>query len=124
MEIVMNTSAHRQSYSLYPYKTDAQIQAEFADLVLRACNGDRRAVGAIYVAFGPVLLRKARSVMGPFKEDAEDVVQDFFVSVLEGRSVYVPAQGYAIRWMCGVVLAMAKTYRKEREREWDVEHEP
>src|SRR5258708_40221934 len=67
MEIVMNTSNSRQSYSLYPHKTDAQIQAEFADLVVRACKGDRRAVGAIYVAFGPVLLREARSVMGGFK---------------------------------------------------------
>src|SRR5258708_21795012 len=124
MEIVMNTSNSRQSYSLYPHKTDAQIQAEFADLVVRACKGDRRAVGAIYVAFGPVLLREARSVMGRFKQDAEDVVQDFFVSLLEGRSVYVPAHGYATRWMCGVVRAMAKTYGKEREREWGIGHEP
>src|SRR5260370_35690055 len=108
MEIVMNTSNSRQSYSLYPHKTDAQIQAEFADLVVRACKGDRRAVGAIYVAFGPVLLREARSVMGGFKQDAEDVVQDFFVSLLEGRSVYGPSPGYAPRWMVGLVLAMAK----------------
>ncbi len=118
MEIVMNTSNSRQShFSLYPQKTDAQIQAEFADLVMRACRGDRRAIGAIYVAFGPVLLREARSVMGAFKQDAEEVVQDFFVSLLEGRSLYVPAQGYATRWMCGVVRAMAKT-------QWAIEPEP
>jgi DNA-directed RNA polymerase specialized sigma24 family protein len=124
MEIVMNTSNHRQSYSLYPHKTDAQIQAEFADLVVRACKGDRRAVGAIYIAFGPVLLREARSVMGPFKQDAEDVVQDFFDAVLAGRAVYEPTGGHATHWMRGLIRAIARTYCKDREREWDLESEP
>ena len=121
----MNTTTNRNAhYCPNPQNADAQVQAEFADLVVRATQGDRRAVGAIAAAFGPVLLREARAVLGPFKQDDEDVVQDFFLSLLDGRLRYVPPQGRAAEWMCGVVRAMAKTYRKEREREWDIEGEP
>src|SRR5260370_7045477 len=95
MEIVMNTSNSRQSYSLYPHKTDAQIQAEFADLVVRACKGDRRAVGAIYVAFGPVLLREPRSVMGGFNQDPEDVCQPSFSSLLHVPPASFPPHPHA-----------------------------
>ncbi|HEV3189103.1 MAG TPA: hypothetical protein VGY54_01330 [Polyangiaceae bacterium] len=121
----MNQSNRRPlSFSRYPHRTDADIQAEFDDLMVLACDGDPRAVGAVYVGFGPVLLREARSVMGRFKQDAEDVVQDFFDAVLAGRAVYEPTDGHATHWMRGLVRAIARTYCKEREREWDIESEP
>jgi hypothetical protein len=48
----------------------------FEDLVLRAAQGDRRALGAIAIAFGPKLLKEAELCLrGEFV--AEDVLQDF-----------------------------------------------
>jgi len=113
------------SLSFHPLpKTDAQLQDELDVLVLRAAQGDDRAIAAIAVAFGPTLLREASAVLGDFEDEATDVLQDFLVLLLERRSRFTPAQGRAIPWMCGLVRAMARKHRSEREREWGVESEP
>jgi len=51
---------------------------------------------------------------GPLAHEAEDVVQDFSVSLLEGDQVVMPSRGRAVSWMRGVVRAMA------RKREGDL----
>ena len=38
--------------------SDAQVQDEFDDLVMRASEGDSRAIASIAVALGPMLRRK------------------------------------------------------------------
>jgi DNA-directed RNA polymerase specialized sigma24 family protein len=98
---------------------DAQVIAEFDQLVRHAAAGDRRAIGAIAIAFGPKLLHEARAVLGRrFEEEADDVLQDFFAWMLEGSSRFQPAHGRAIPWMCGVVRAIARKARGDRKREW------
>lgn len=93
-------------------------------LVLRATHGDTRALGAIAIACSPALLEEARAVMGDFEADAGDVLQDFFLALLEGRSRFTPAHGRAIAWMCGIIRAMARKYRAEREVEWTGKDDP
>ena len=105
-------------------KTDAQLQDELDVLVNRAAHGDGRAIASIAIAFGPMLLQEASAVLGDFEDEAADVLQDFLVLLLERRSRFTPSQGRAIPWMCGLVRAMARKYRAEREREWEVESEP
>jgi DNA-directed RNA polymerase specialized sigma24 family protein len=97
---------------------DAQRLDEFDDLVLRASQGDRRAITAVAVAFDTQLRREARAVMGRFKQDADDVVQDFYLALLEGRSRFHPERGRAIPWMIGIVRATARKYRGDRQRDW------
>jgi DNA-directed RNA polymerase specialized sigma24 family protein len=94
---------------------DTQLQTDFDDLVLRACQGDRRAIGAIAIAFGPMLLGQAKSCLRGYEDEAADVLQDFFLSLLERRSRFTPAQGHAIPWMCEAVRALAR----ERNPDWD-----
>jgi DNA-directed RNA polymerase specialized sigma24 family protein len=108
-----------------PHATDAQQQADLDDLVRRASEGDRRAIGAIGIAFGPALLAEIRKHLGPFTQDAGDVLQDFFVAMLEGTSRFLPERDRAIPWMFGILRAMARTHASHRAREWDLgEGEP
>jgi hypothetical protein len=95
--------------------TAAQNQTAFDDLVLRASQGDRRAIGAVAVAFGPRLLEEAKACLGDYEHEAEDVLQDFFLALLERRSRFAPAQGRAIPWMCEAVRALARA----RNPDWD-----
>jgi DNA-directed RNA polymerase specialized sigma24 family protein len=62
--------------------------------------------------------------MGDFAHEAEDVLQDFLLSLLERQSRFTPAQGRAIPWMCGLVRSMAGRRRAEREQEWGRIPEP
>ena len=117
----MKMNHHNQQFSNPNHlETDAQPPIDFDDLVLRATHGDSRALAAIAVVLGPVLLDEARSVMGAFKQDAEDVLQDFFLFLYEGRSPFLLTHGNALPWMRRTIRAMARTHRVEREREWGV----
>jgi hypothetical protein len=103
-------------------KTDTRILDDFDDLVLRGCNGDARAVGAIAMAVGPRLLREAIDELGfDFADDGGDVLQDFFVAMLEGRCRFVPAHERAGPWMNRVVRAIARAHRDGRERDWGID---
>jgi DNA-directed RNA polymerase specialized sigma24 family protein len=117
----MKTSIDRNAHVS---QTDAQRLADLDALVARASRGDRRAIGAIAIAFGPRLLSEAQAVMGPFEQDADDVLQDFLLALLEGRNRFVPDPARAIPWMVGIVRATARKYRADREREWRTDREP
>ncbi len=99
------------------------LEAEFDHLVMLASRGDRRAIGAIAVAIGPTLLAAARTGLGGFGQEAEDVLQDFFISLLEGRWRFTPGHGRAMQWMCGVVTGIAHLRRCELERSWGTDRE-
>jgi hypothetical protein len=105
--------------------TDDPIRDEFDDLVLNACRGDSRAIAAIAIAIGPTLLAEAKSVLGEFDRDAEEVLDDFLLRLLERRLRFVPAHGRAMPWMCRMIHLIARRHRRERERDWaaDMEHE-
>jgi DNA-directed RNA polymerase specialized sigma24 family protein len=118
-----NTTA-KPLYLLQTPKTDEEVLAEIADTVCRASRGDRDAIGTIAILSGSILLDEARNVMGSLADEAADVLQDFLLSLLEGRSPFTPAQGRAIPWMCGVVRAIARRRRAEREREWGTDPDP
>jgi len=113
----MKTAAH--SLPLSSIHTCAlhlpDVQAEFDDLVMRAADGDRRAIGAIAVALGPMLLVEARAALGRYADEDADVLQDFFLFLLERRLPFRLAHGYAVPWMCRTIRAIAQT-RKHRVR--------
>jgi DNA-directed RNA polymerase specialized sigma24 family protein len=117
----MKTNRNTSFFTTHNAQTDAQVQADFDDLAMRATHGDKRALGAIAIVFGPTLLEEARAVMGDFEQEAPDVLQDFFLALLEGRSRFTPAQGRAIAWMCGIIRAMARKHRAECERRWGID---
>jgi hypothetical protein len=84
------------------------------DLVRRAFESDRQAIGAIAISYGPRLLEEARACLPGLEHEADDVLQDFLLALLERRSRIAPAHGYAIEWLCEAVRALAR----QRKREW------
>jgi|CZKU01.1.fsa_nt_gi DNA-directed RNA polymerase specialized sigma24 family protein len=92
---------------------DTQLQEDFDDLVERAADGDSRAVGAIAIALGPSLLEEARAAMKGL-DGADDVVQDFFVFLLERRSPFIRAYGPAREWLHTMVRIIARRRRREQ----------
>jgi hypothetical protein len=84
----------------------------FDDMVFQASRGDRRAIGALAIAFTPSLLAEARAILAPEgrAHAAGDAVQDFLLSLAEGENVFLPCEGRAVAWMKGVVRAIARTY--------------
>jgi hypothetical protein len=96
-------------------ESDTQIEDDFDDLVTLAARGNSRAVGAIAVALGPMILEEARVVLGEYADEDIEVLQDFLVFLLDARSPFRPAHGRAIPWMCRVVRAIAQTRLKRNE---------
>jgi hypothetical protein len=95
---------------------DEQLQDEFDELVMKASRGDRRAIGSIAVALGPMLLKEARGFLGRYAEEDEDVLQDLLVFLLEQRSPFRPERGRAVVWLRRLVRAIAQTRREENGR--------
>jgi DNA-directed RNA polymerase specialized sigma24 family protein len=82
-----------------------------SDLVMRATRGDRRALGAIATTFGLLLVEEARAALNG-SGGAEDVVQDFFVCILEQKAQFTPDDGPGVAWLCRTVRQMALRQRK------------
>lgn len=106
-----------QSHSTHSTSTVGQVN-DITDLVCRAAEGDRRAIGAIAIALGHELLAVARSIV-KHREDAEDVLQDFFVVLCTGRAArFPPAPGRGLEWMEGLLGRMARMSHEQRAAEW------
>ena len=89
-------------------------EEDFADVICAATRGDLHAVDAIADAYYPMLLAQALEVLGTWQQaDAEDVVQDFLLSLSEGRNRFLPKRHYAPAWMARIVRAIAQTRRHE-----------
>ena len=90
----------------------------FSDLVHRAAEGDTRAIGVIAIGMGPALLACARSVV-QHREDAEDLLQDFYEILLTGRAArFPPKPGRGLDWLEGLMRSMARVRREERATDW------
>jgi DNA-directed RNA polymerase specialized sigma24 family protein len=118
------TAIHNKAISSIHPQNDARRLDDFDDLVALATQGDRRAIGAIAIAMSPTLLEEARGLMGEFEDEAGDVLQDFFVWMLEGRTRFTPARGRALPWMCGIIRAMARRRRAQCEKRWGIAGDP
>lgn len=65
---------------------EADLLDQGDQLVVVATRGDRRAVGAIAIAFGPTLNAEARKALGPtWEQESADVLQEFFLALCEVR---------------------------------------
>ncbi|MGH7437695.1 MAG: RNA polymerase sigma factor [Polyangiaceae bacterium] len=94
---------------------EEQHRADFRDLVARASRGDRNAVWAIYIAFDDEIREHARAALGPYAVDDEDVLQDFLVTLLEGRAPYLQEQGAPRKWIRRTVRVLAERHRARRD---------
>jgi DNA-directed RNA polymerase specialized sigma24 family protein len=113
----MKTATTLKLVSTTTLTPDDPLLQDLDDLVARASRGDRRAIGALAVAFGPALRGEARQALGKAAPDADDLLQELYVFLLEARIPYLPGYGRAIQWICGVIRVLADRWRDRRRRE-------
>src|SRR5258708_29265552 len=113
-------SIHVRSHEANPIRPDSggsRTHADRDDLLESALRGSPLAAAEIAAAYGALLRLEAEAVLGgALAHEAEDVVQDFFVSLLEADQDLMPARGRALSWMRGVVRAMARRRKSDRWR--------
>jgi len=79
---------------------DSQLEGDLDMLVHRASLGDRRAIGAIAVAYGATLLACARLALGAERaREDEDVLQDLLVCMTHAKLPFVPGRDRALAWL-------------------------
>ena len=90
-----------------PAATDAQL---FATAVRRP-----EVLGTLFDRHAPALLRYLTRRLGPV--DAEDVLGDLFVVVVERRASFDPSATSALPWLFGIASRLvARRYRDETRR--------
>jgi DNA-directed RNA polymerase specialized sigma24 family protein len=78
----------------------SQLRDRFTNLLVRAVQGDRRAIGAIAASYGPWLLKEARDALGPERaSEDEDVLQDLLVGMTHGTFEFVPGRDESHAWL-------------------------
>jgi hypothetical protein len=65
--------------------TQAHPPLDLDDVIRRAFEGDRDALAIMFRELRPRLIREARITLGDLDHEADDVVQDLAVAILEGR---------------------------------------
>jgi hypothetical protein len=112
--------SHRNSPIKYIYlATDLELIDSLDDLVRDAAAGHYDSIGAIAVAFAPILLEVARAELGPmFEQDAGDVLHRFHWALLQRELTFPLIRGSAIPWMKRMVRSFAKDHLKSRGPGW------
>jgi hypothetical protein len=99
--------------------TDTELLDELDQLVADATAGNAHAVGAIAIAFGPLLLQEIHGALGAlYRQDAGEVLQQFLLSLTEARLVMPPIRGGALPWMKRTVRSMAREHLRQRSGDW------
>jgi hypothetical protein len=99
---------------------------EFDALVLNAARGDRRAIGALAVGYGPTLLKQAREALGRSRvQQDEDLLQDLFVGMTQASFNFVPGRDQGPAWLQTQLRILAGASRTDlivaRATDGDVE---
>jgi hypothetical protein len=80
-----------------------------------ATRGDRDAIGAILIAFGPTLLEEARVALGPSRaHDAPDAVQDLAEHLRAADLHFKARRGSGIPFLRRTVRMLARRLRRRR----------
>ncbi|WP_344255944.1 RNA polymerase sigma factor [Terrabacter carboxydivorans] len=88
---------------------------ESAELAARLRGGDREALAEMYRRWAPLVHTIALRSLGA-REDAEDVVQQVFVSAWHGRATLRPDRGSPVAWLVGITKHRVADVRTQRFR--------
>jgi DNA-directed RNA polymerase specialized sigma24 family protein len=77
----------------------------------QALAGKRAAIDLLAHALRPDMVEHAQAHLGRFDCDAEDVVQDVFLALLEGHLPPAPQGESAVRWLLQIIESNARRSR-------------
>jgi DNA-directed RNA polymerase specialized sigma24 family protein len=114
------TSKNRSNAALRLVSShQASADFDLDALTLRALEGDRAALDAIARELHPRLAHEARQVLaslGDHEDEAEDVAQDVFVAVLEGRIRAPRGRGEALAHLLRLTGVFARRRARDARR--------
>jgi hypothetical protein len=100
-----------------PQARSPEVAHQMHELVVAASRGNRKAIGAIAVAFSPNLLDLARHELKD-PQDAEDVLQDLFVFLMEGLAKDVaPLPGEGLGYLERILREFIRAENGVRPKE-------
>ncbi|MBL8742686.1 MAG: sigma-70 family RNA polymerase sigma factor [Myxococcales bacterium] len=99
-----------------------------AEAVARLCAGDGEAIAVLYEHYGRTALGLAFKIVRE-ETEAEDVVHDAFVAIVQRADQYHPARGTVAAWLITTVrnLSLDRARRRTRRAqivEAELKHEP
>ena len=102
---------------LDPAGDDARLD-ELDVIVGRAADGEMRAVGALAIAFGPMLIDEAKAALGPlWAAKAGGVVHELTVRLLSRELAFPAIRHAGIPWLKRVIRELAGEVVRERGRD-------
>jgi RNA polymerase sigma-70 factor, ECF subfamily len=106
----------------------SERDAHDIEAMARICGGDDGAVAELYDRYAAMALGLALKIVRDAQE-AEDVVHDAFVAIVERADQYRPERGTVIAWLVTTVrnLALDRTRRRTRRAQItdeELRHEP
>ncbi len=97
-------------------RSDEELLDELDEVMAAAAQGDGRALAAIVIGFGPMLVETAKEALGiVHQQDAGDVIQELSVMFLEKRLVFPRIRGAAIPWMKRMVRVAAQSWLRKQK---------
>src|SRR5687768_17457865 len=91
------------------------IMNDDCELVRRLIGGDSTGLRELYQRHGRALLRFSIA-MCRSQQSAEDLVHDTFVAFLREPSLFDPAQGTVLGYLCGVLRHQISRHFRQRKR--------
>ena len=111
-----NRNRHQSAAAILPQGAAPErlspIAHHLLDGVARsALAGNRAAIAELARRYRGAMVEHAHAHLRRFDCDAEDVVQDVFVEMLEGELPQAPASESAVVWLLGIVAVRAGVSR-------------
>jgi hypothetical protein len=106
---------HNAALHLVP-STQAHPPLDLDDAIRRALGGDRDALATVARELHPRLVREARTMLGDLDHEADDVVQDLFVAILEGRIRAPKGRGEGVPMLLRLVCVFARKHARNTQR--------
>jgi RNA polymerase sigma-70 factor, ECF subfamily len=106
----------------------AERDAEDARAMRLICAGDEAALSTLYDRYAPVAMGMALKIVRE-QNEAEDVVHDAFIAIVERADQYRPERGSVVAWLVTTVrnLALDRARRRVRRAQItdeELRHEP
>jgi hypothetical protein len=99
-----------------------QPPVDLDDHVRLACEGDRDAADVVARELRPRLIAKVIPVLGGrFEQDADEVVDDLLVAMLEGRVRPKRGRGEAVQTLLRMAVAYARRHTRDARTRWGEE---
>jgi hypothetical protein len=112
MTVTRMTTKSTKTANTHLVPTDDELLDDLDRLVASAASGDGRAVGAIAIAFGPLLLAEARDELGPPHAQADvEVLQELCVKLLRGKLLVSGTRHDALPWLKRMMHMLAADRR-------------